>query len=212
MRLPPLYAVVDRDACARAGRAPLAVADALLEAGVRLIQVRGKGLTGGELLELAAPIVERAGRSAAIIVNDRADVARLSGAAGVHVGQDDLPVSDVRRLLGPDAIVGLSTHSTGQATAALGEPVSYLAVGPVFGTHTKDTGYAPVGLALVAEVSALAARQGVPVVAIGGITLDTAPEVLQAGATAVCVISDLLAGDPGRRVRDYLTALAPRRR
>jgi len=208
--LPPLYAVVDVDACARSGRAPLDVADAFLQAGVRLLQVRAKGVSGGELLDLTGAVLALASGSASVIVNDRADVARLSGASGVHVGQDDLPVPDVRRILGPAALVGLSTHTLEQAGRALEEAVSYIAIGPVFGTDTKDTGYGPVGLALVTDVVALAARRGVPVVAIGGITLERASAVLDAGATSVCVIGDLLRGDPGQRARRYLASFGGR--
>jgi thiamine-phosphate pyrophosphorylase len=139
-----------------------------------------------------------------VIVNDRADLARLAGAAGVHVGQDDLGPADVRRLLGRDAIVGVSTHDERQIDAALTTTATYLAVGPVFATATKDTGYTARGLDLVRR----AAGRGMPVVAIGGITLATAPEVLRAGATAVAVITDVLTcGDPAARTREYLAAL-----
>jgi thiamine-phosphate pyrophosphorylase len=204
---PPLYAVLDVDACARAGRAPLAVADAFLDAGVSLVQVRAKAMASAEFLRLSSEVVARAGARARIIVNDRADIAVLSGAAGVHVGQDDLGVEDARRLVGQRAIVGLSTHSVAQAEAALQLPVTYLAIGPVFGTNTKDTGYCAVGLEMVAQVSSLAARREVPVVAIGGITLERVTEVLSAGASSVCVISDLLRNDPAARARDYVEAL-----
>lgn len=210
MRLPPLYAVVDTEASARAGRRPIDVAAAFLDAGARLLQVRAKRATAGELYDLTAAIMDRAAGAATIVVNDRADVARLSGAAGVHVGQDDLAVADVRRILGPEALVGLSSHTAAQAADALEQAVSYVAVGPVFGTRSKDTGYAPVGVALVSEVAALAASRTVPVVAIGGITLETAADVLAAGASSVCVIGDLLHGDPGARVRAYLETLRPR--
>jgi thiamine-phosphate pyrophosphorylase len=139
-------------------------------------------------------------------VNDRADLARLSGAAGVHVGQDDLTPAAVRRLLGPDAIVGYSTHSTDQFDAALLEPVSYIAVGPVFGTSTKETGYEAVGLELVSAAAARA--QGRPLVTIGGITLDRVADLIAAGTSAVAVIADLLAGnDPAKRVAAYIRVL-----
>lgn len=181
---------------------------AVLDGGATFIQIRAKPLESGPLAELCdASVAIARPYGAQIIVNDRVDVARMSGAAGVHVGQDDLPPADARRLLGPDAVIGFSTHSVEQFTAALAEPVSYLAVGPIFGTATKDTGYAAVGLALVAD----AARQAgaMPIVAIGGITLERAPSVLAAGATAVAVIGDLLAGgDPRGRTRRYLQALA----
>lgn len=130
----------------------------------------------------------------------------MCGAAGVHVGQDDLPAAAARRQLGADAIIGLSTHSPAQIDAAVREPLSYLAVGPVFGTRTKQTGYDAVGLDLVRTAAAAAGT--VPVVAIGGITLDTCVAVVDAGATSVAVIGDLLTGgDPQARVAAYLRAL-----
>jgi thiamine-phosphate pyrophosphorylase len=133
-------------------------------------------------------------------------VAACVGADGVHVGQDDLPTAAVRRIVGPDAIVGRSTHTRAQIDAALGEPISYLAVGPVFSTTTKDTGYESVGLDLVAYAARRAAR--VPVVAIGGITLERAASVRDAGASAIAVISDLFAGgDVAARVREYAAIL-----
>lgn len=208
MTWPPLYAVLDVETCGREGRDPLGVAEAVLDAGVTLLQVRAKAMPSGAFLDLSSAIVTRAGARARIIVNDRADIARLSGAAGVHVGQDDLAVEDVRRLVGVEAIVGLSTHSVEQADAALRRPISYIAIGPVFGTSTKTTGYSAVGLELVAAVVRLAARAEVPVVAIGGITLERAHDVLAAGASSVCVISDLLRGDPAARARAYLETLA----
>jgi len=126
----------------------------------------------------------------------------MSGAGGVHVGQDDLPPSAARALLGPRAVVGYSTHTIAQIDGAAAEPVSYIAVGPVFGTRTKDTGYLAVGLDLVRE--AVRRSKGRPVVAIGGVTLATAPAVWGAGASAVAVISDLLVGgDPRGRVASY---------
>jgi thiamine-phosphate pyrophosphorylase len=154
--------------------------------------------------------MQRAGRTGAIIVvNDRADVARIAGASGVHVGQDDLPAIDARAMVGAEAIVGLSTHSRAQIDAALAEPINYLAVGPIFGTVTKETGYDAVGLPLVADAADAARASGRPVVAIGGITIETAADVLAAGAQSVAVISDLLrTGDPATRVRDYLRRLS----
>lgn len=142
-------------------------------------------------------------------MNDRADLARMSGAAGVHVGQDDLAPRDARAQLGPSAIVGFSTHTISQIESAAREPVTYIAVGPVFGTVTKATGYDAVGLDLVRTAAAIA--PGVPIVAIGGITLERAPEVIAAGASAVAVIGDLLVGgDPAGRVAAYCGALAGR--
>jgi thiamine-phosphate pyrophosphorylase len=209
--LSPLQAIVDVDAAARAGWAPLDVAKAFLDGGARLLQLRGKSLASGPLLDLADAVVRAAAAcEALVIVNDRVDVACMSGAAGVHVGQDDLRPADARRLLGPEAIVGYSTHSMAQVRAALSEPVTYIAVGPVFGTRSKDTGYAAVGLDLVSEAARVAGST--PVVAIGGITLSTARSVLDAGAQSVAVIGDLLVGhDLAARTRAYLQALARHR-
>jgi thiamine-phosphate pyrophosphorylase len=143
-------------------------------------------------------------RSAQVIVNDRADIAVLSGADGVHVGQDDLAVEDVRAIVGPSSVVGLSTHTREQIDRAVDSDASYVAVGPVFATTTKQTGYDARGLDLVAY----AAGRGKPIVAIGGITLAQAPAVLAAGASAVAVITDLLAGpDVEERVRAFVTTL-----
>jgi thiamine-phosphate pyrophosphorylase len=140
-----------------------------------------------------------------VIVNDRADIARLCGAAGVHVGQEDLTVAQVRAVLGPDAIVGLSTHTAEQLERALREPIDYVAVGPVYGTDTKATGYQPIGLESVRAAAVRTAPRSLPVVAIGGINRDNARQVLAAGARSVAVISDLLAGgDPAARVRGFL--------
>ena len=149
---------------------------------------------------------------AIVIVNDRADVALLAGAAGVHVGQDDLPAGAVRAWFPRLTLVGLSTHTQAQIDAAREDAPDYVAVGPVFGTATKATGYDAVGLDLVSYAARAggqgAARTERPVVAIGGITLERAPRVIEAGATSVAVISDLLiGGDPARRVRDYVRVL-----
>lgn len=180
---------------------------AFLDGGARLIQLRAKHLPSGSFLALCDRIVRAAEPyKAHIIINDRVDLARLSGAAGAHVGQEDLAPAAARELLGPDAIVGFSTHTVAQIQAAIREPVTYVAIGPVFGTTTKATGYEAVGLAMVAEAVRLA--RGLPVVGIGGITLETAPRVIEAGATSVAVIGDLLVGDqPEARIRRFVDAL-----
>ncbi len=173
-----------------------------------LIQLRAKQLPSALFLALCDTLVRAAEPyRASIIVNDRADLALMSGAAGVHVGQDDLAPAAARRLLGPGAIVGGSTHNTAQVEAASIEPVTYIAVGPVFGTKTKATGYDPIGLELVSDAARVS--RGLPVVAIGGITLETAPAVIEAGASSIAVIADLLVtGNPAGRVRAFLDALA----
>ena len=209
--LSPLNPIVDVDVAARAGWAPLDLLRAYLDGGATFIQIRAKHFASGELLDLCDAAVAMAQPYGGwIVVNDRVDVARMAGAAGVHVGQDDVPPRQAREILGTAAIVGVSTHSVPQADTALSEPITYVAVGPVFGTRTKDTGYEAVGVDLV---SAVARRAGaLPVVAIGGITLDTAVSVLAAGASSVAIIGDLLAsGDPAARAADYRRVLARHR-
>jgi thiamine-phosphate pyrophosphorylase len=209
--LGPLHAIVDVDVARRAGWAPIDLARACLDGGAQLLQLRAKHLESGPFLTLCDGLVQAAAPyHASIIVNDRADLAALAKAAGVHVGQEDLAPAEARRLLGPAAIVGFSTHTVAQIEAAVREPISYLAVGPIFGTNTKDTGYSAVGLELVSAAVRLA--DGIPVVAIGGITLDTAPAVWGAGAAAVAVISDLVSsGDPAAQVARYNRAYARQR-
>jgi thiamine-phosphate pyrophosphorylase len=191
----------------RAGWTPIDLARAFLDGGATVIQLRAKQVALAAFLELADEAVLLAHPyHARIIVNDRVDIALISAAAGVHVGQDDLPASAARRLLGEGAVVGLSTHMVAQVEHALREPISYVAVGPVFGTRSKDTGYAAVGLDLVESAARLAGE--LPVVAIGGITLENARSVIEAGAASVAVISDLLVdNDPRGRTQAFVQAL-----
>jgi thiamine-phosphate pyrophosphorylase len=194
--------------CRARGVEPVSLADACLRGGARRLQVRaGKEESSGAIIRLTERIVAAAHDAGAeVIVNDRVDVALLAGADGVHVGQTDLPVAAARDVLGPGAIVGLSTHDRSQVDRAIESAASYLAVGPIFSTETKDTGYTARGLELVAY----AAGRGMPVVAIGGITLERAPAVAAAGASWLAVISDIfVGGDPEARVRAFVAALPP---
>lgn len=207
-----LCAICDADACRQAGWTLAEFASACLDGGARFLQVRAKQASGRALLESSTAIVRRSKtESALVVVNDRADIARLAGAGGVHVGQDDLPPTLVRAIVGPAAVVGLSTHTADQCVAALAQPVSYIAVGPVFDTSTKATAHEPIGLAGVRRASRQIAASRVPetpLVAIGGITLDNARSVIEAGAGAVAVISDLLAADdPAVRIAQFLRVL-----
>lgn len=216
-QFPRLLAIIDADVAARAGWSAPDLARAYLDGGARFLQVRAKHLPSGAFLELCDEIVGLAGSGAAVIVNDRADLARLAGAAGVHLGQSDLPPVLAHQVRGARAtdgqastdtpwVVGLSTHSVAHVEAALREPVSYIAVGPVFGTSTKDTGYNAVGLSLVSAAAHMA--EPMSIVGIGGIRLDSARSVVEAGASAVAVITDLLAtGDPEARTKEYLRVL-----
>ena len=224
--LPKLYAILDTDALATRGLDPRVVLDIWLDAGIRLIQLRAKTMASGALLTLAEALVERArSAGATFIVNDRADIALMAGADGVHVGQEDLTPTAIRSMSarspgpegpglhlktawrsgpsGPDEpLVGLSTHTLAQLRAGLDGPSDYLAIGPVFATSTKATADPVVGLEMVGRAAAIAA--GRPLVAIGGITLATAPAVLAAGAASVAVISDLLLGDLRARAREFV--------
>ncbi len=203
---PFLYPIVDTGLCRSRGLDPVAISDAYLAGGARVLQLRDKAGSSAAFLSLADILVQRCREvGALLIVNDRADIARLSGAAGVHVGQDDLSVSAARRILDESALVGVSTHDDRQVERAIAEQPSYIAVGPIFGTSTKDTGYSARGLDLVRR----AAGRGKPVVAIGGITLQHLPDLVRAGASGVAVISDLLiSDDPEGRTREFMASLA----
>jgi thiamine-phosphate pyrophosphorylase len=189
--------------CRTKGIDPVALAGACAGAGARWLQLRAKAERGEDFLKLADAVVAAAA-GARVIINDRADIAAMSRAAGVHVGQEDLQVEHARAIVGAGAIVGVSTHDEDQLAQALAGSATYVAVGPIFRTATKDTGYDPRGLALIRA----AAGRGKPIVAIGGITLETAAAAIAAGAASVAVISDLLAADPADRVRQYLRVLA----
>lgn len=213
---PPVYPILDADVAAACGWTVDTLAAACLRGGARVLQLRAKRAGSRVLLEMARRLVALAHPAGArVIVNDRADLAVLAGADGVHVGQEDLRVEDVRRVFPALGEIGLSTHTPEQLAAAVTQPATYLAVGPVYRTGTKDTGYSAVGLELVREgrraLQVADGAQARPLVAIGGITLDRAPEVIAAGATSVAVISDILAtGDPEARVRAYIERLAGR--
>ena len=209
LTLPRLYAILDLDVLSTRELRPFDVLEAWLASGVRLIQLRAKSLTMGPLLEVAGRLAETARQAdARFIVNDRADVARLTRAAGLHLGQDDLTPDEARQLLLPGQLVGLSTHNTAQLRAAILTTAEYIATGPVSETRTKEKPDPVVGLEGVRVASALTREAGRPLVAIGGITLDSAPEVIAAGADSVAVISDLVGHDWRTRAASYLRALA----
>lgn len=189
MRLPRLYPILDTTSLMRCGLSLPAAAAAVLDGGAGILQIRHKGHWSRDVFNAsreAAGLCREAGSD--LIVNDRADFAMLVG-AGLHVGQDDLPPRECRKLLGSDAILGFSSHNAGQLAAAGGEPVDYVAIGPVFPTGSKSNPDPVVG---VEEVRRLRALVDKPLVAIGGITMENALEVLGAGADSVAVISGLL--------------------
>jgi thiamine-phosphate pyrophosphorylase len=208
--LPRLYAILDVDVVRARGREAAVVLGSWLDAGIRLVQLRAKALSFGPLLDLAGPLAIACRQAGAIfIVNDRADVARLSGADGVHLGQQDLSPDDARLLL-PDAPwIGLSTHNDDELSGGLRSLATYLATGPVFSTGTKANPDPVIGLEGVRRAAGPVRTSGRPLVAIGGITVETAPAVIDAGADAVAVISGLLDGpDAAGSARAFLRALA----
>lgn len=177
-RLTGLYAIVG-------GEAPLAQAAAALAGGARVVQLRCKDAPAGQVLEVARRLVALASGRALVIVNDRADLALLAGADGVHLGDEDLPVAEARALLGPDLLVGRSTRTLADGVAALAAGADHVGFGPIFATATKAIAAPPRGLGMLREV---AAGLPAPVVAIGGIDLHTIGEVAAAGAAAAALI------------------------
>jgi len=158
--------------------------------GVTLVQLRAKKLSATAFLKLglkAASLLRK--KKIPLIINDRPDIALACGAAGVHLGQDDLPIAAARRLLGKSRLVGLSVSNLGEARKAEKEGVDYVGLGPVFPTPTKDTPLTPLGLRGLRDICA---RLSIPVLAIGGITRDNAAEVIQAGADGIAVVSAIM--------------------
>jgi len=201
--LPRLYVILDAGLLREPAKE---TARKLIGAGVEVLQYRAKKVPAKEMLASARELAEaaRAG-GARFFVNDRPDVASLAEADGVHVGQDDLGVEEARGVVGPDAWVGLSTHNIEQFEKALSSSADYIAVGPIFATTSKANPDPVVGLELIRRARRLTER---PIVAIGGITLERAAEVIEAGADSVAVISDVLgAENPADRVRQYLRRL-----
>lgn len=201
--LPRLYVILDpslitipEKECARE----------LAGAGVRLLQYRNKKAAARDLLrasrELAEELIPLGVR---FFVNDRADVAVLAGASGVHVGQEDLEAGQARALVGAGKYLGVSTHNLEQFERAAASSADYIAVGPIFATSSKDNPDPVVGTELLRKVRTLTEK---PIVAIGGITLERAAEVIEAGADSVAVISDIMrAASPGQRARQYIELL-----
>jgi thiamine-phosphate pyrophosphorylase len=195
LELPPLYAIIDPEQTR--SRPAQRVLSALLEAGVSILQLRVKSLPPVDFLELAKGLraVTRA-HHCQLIINDRIDIALACDADGVHLGQDDLPLSAGRKLMG-QKIVGISTHDLDQARAAERDGADYIGFGPMFGTRTKATGYEARGAEMLQQI-----RRAVtlPIVAIGGITAANVQEVWEAGADSVAIISDVLHdADPGAK-------------
>lgn len=186
LKLPNLYAITDAEIsnCSHEE-----IVEMMLAGGARLIQLRDKEASAREFLDAArASIALTRSVGARLIINDRVDIALTSGADGVHLGQEDMSVEEARDILGEDKIIGVSTHSLAQFNAALDTSANYIAVGPVYPTTTKENPDPVVGLELVREARKITDR---PLVAIGGITPERAPEVITAGADSVAAISAL---------------------
>ena len=205
----PVYPILD--AGVLGDRDPGPVLRALGAAGIRIVQLRGKGAEAGAFLAwVSAGVRGVQGSGVRVVVNDRADVALLTGADGVHLGQDDLSARAARRLLGRRAVIGLSTHTRAEVELARREPADYLAVGPVFDTATKADSAPVVSLSGVREAREL--YRG-PLVAIGGISRTRVRSVLAAGADAAAVISAVSGASPreiGERARALLAAAGSR--
>lgn len=202
--LPRLYVILD------AALTTLPEKDcalSLADAGVRLLQHRNKTASARQFLESSRELAELlVPQGVAFFVNDRPDVAYLAGASGVHVGQEDLDADAAREVMGRDKLVGVSTHTREQFERAASSSADYIAVGPIFPTSSKANPDPVVGVELLRQVRPLTDK---PIVAIGGITVERAAEVIQAGADSVAVMSGVVtATDPGVRAQQYITALA----
>ena len=175
------------------GRSNLDVLDALIEGGARVVQMREKELSDREFFEMARIFRQRTEQAGmTLIINDRVDVCRAVEADGVHLGQDDFPLREARRLLGPNTILGVSTHRVEQALRAVEEGADYINVGPIFETQTKQHSGPPVGLDLFREIRRLV---NIPITVMGGIKLENLDQVLEAGARRIAVVSAVVGAD-----------------
>jgi len=201
---PRLYAILDSSLLTTS---ELVLAEMLAGSGVELIQYRNKKAPSRDLFEVSLRLsTAMAQRDVRFIVNDRPDIALLSGAGGVHVGQEDLGVEEARAICGRPRWVGVSTHTLDQVAAADRTSADYVAFGPIFPTTTKQNPDAVVGTELLRRARQLTRK---PLVAIGGITLERAAEVFDAGADSLAVVRDLMcAASPGQRAREYLEVAA----
>lgn len=200
--LPRLYAIVDAAHFKQLSQL-CTFAEQLASAGVTLIQYRNKSGGPRQMLEHARELKQRIGGHARLIMNDRSDLSLAAGFDGVHIGQDDLSLESVRRIIGPDLWLGFSTHNSEQLVEADRNPADYLAMGPVFATTSKERPDPVVGLEGVRRARSLTRK---PLVAIGGITRQNARSVIDAGADSVAVISDLLT-DPCKSAEEFFRVL-----
>lgn len=201
--LPRLYVLLDASLLTVP---QIVCAEQLAEAGVRLLQYRNKRASSRELYQVSQRLASiLCPRGITFFVNDRPDVAWLAAASGVHVGQEDLSVLQVRAVVGADKKIGVSTHTMEQFQRAAESSADYIAVGPIFSTSSKEHPDPVLGTEFIRRIRVLTDK---PIVAIGGITLQRAGEVISAGADSVAVIRDILrAVDPGARARQYIELL-----
>ena len=199
--LPPIYPITDKKLARKTSH--LIILKELVRGGAQLVQIRDKSTPAKELLYDLRQCVEFAcTKGVTLIVNDRCDLVLSCGAAGVHLGQDDLPPEAARAVLGKNRIIGFSTHSIAQVRRSAGLPIEYIGFGPVYGTSTKENSSPAVGLRRLAHACKASSA---PVVAIGGIGMNQVREALNAGATSAAVISALMnAADLARQMERFL--------
>lgn len=202
MELPRLYAILDAS-CFPEAPGLLAAAEELAAAGVTLIQYRNKQGSARQMLEAARELKRLVGSRVKLILNDRADLTLAAGFDGVHLGQGDLSPQAARGLIGPDRLLGVSTHNPEQIAEACKTDADYLAIGPVFATDSKANPDPVVGLDGVRRARELTRKA---LVAIGGITRNNARSVIEAGADSVAVISDLIR-DPRKSAEAFFEVL-----
>ena len=186
--LPKIYPITDR---ALSGLSHSEQVRRLIDGGASLIQLRDKTASPVDFYNAAVEAVTLAQSfGVSLIINDRVDIALAAGADGVHLGQDDLPPQHARKILGPDAIIGFSTHSVEQARAAIALPVDYIAIGPIFSTTTKTDAEPVIGLDGLREARSVVGDR--PLVAIGGINRTNVGSVLEAGANSAALIAGIV--------------------
>ena len=195
-----IYLVLDGDICRSADRM-LHIAKKAAESGVDIIQLRAKNLSARDFISVASKLKRHLLKyRLPLIVNDRLDIARISGADGIHLGQDDIPIALAQRLIGKHAIIGISCHSQAQSFRAQREGADYISIGPIFFTPTKPA-YRPVGLGLLRRINV---KITIPFFAIGGINLLNLKSVLDAGASRIAVVREIC---QARNIPDKISEL-----
>jgi thiamine-phosphate pyrophosphorylase len=185
--LPKIYPITDTEI---SGLSHSEQVKRMIAGGARMIQLRDKSASSRDFYRAAVKALDVAANSGcSIVINDRFDIAYAAGAAGVHLGQDDMPAADVREKAGKDFVIGISTHSVEQVLTALGTPVDYIAIGPIYKTSTKEQPSPTVGIAGILEARAISP---IPLVAIGGIDIPDLSQIFEAGADAAAIIGRIL--------------------